>query len=141
MSTEQDWARQRREAAAEHERRLANRKASESSRAQRLLEEFADAAGRAGLAPQALEVKGYGGRGKARTPLRGWYLRNDGTAAVGTDGAFYVLTAPLSPWERLRGVTPTPKDPPLVLGAGGKDGESIDLPVALERLLPGWRDE
>ncbi|UFU07675.1 hypothetical protein [Ruania halotolerans] len=139
MSTEQDWARQRREAAAEHERRLAERKASESSRAQTLLDQFAAAAAAAGLAPQALEVKGYGGRGRARTPLRGWYLRVDRTSAVGTDGAFYLLTAPLSAWDRLRGIRPEPKDPPLVLGAGGKDGESIDLLDALERIMPGWR--
>jgi hypothetical protein len=50
-----------------------------------------------------------------------------------------VLTAPLSVLDRLRGVQLTPTPPPLVIGAGGKDGDSIELVAALERLLPGWR--
>ncbi|QOR69633.1 hypothetical protein IM660_13250 [Ruania alkalisoli] len=141
MSTEQDWARQRREAAAEHERRLVARQASENARAQRLLDQFVRAAEQAGLPAHRLEVQGYGGRGSARTPRRGWYLRVDRTAAVGTDGSFYVLTAPLSLWDRLRGVEPEAKPPPLVLGAGGKDGDSIDLRDALDRLLPGWAND
>ncbi|UFU02110.1 hypothetical protein LQF12_11375 [Ruania suaedae] len=141
MGTEQSWASRRREAAAEHERRLVARQASENARAQELLERFARVAGQAGLPTSALEVQGYGGRGSARTPLRGWYLRVDRTAAVGTDGSFYVLTAPLGMWDRLRGVAPEAKPPPLVLGAGGKDGDSIDLRDALERLLPGWASD
>jgi hypothetical protein len=32
-------------------------------------------------------------------------------------------------------VRPEPSDPPLVLGAGGKDGESLDLDVAIARVL------
>jgi hypothetical protein len=31
-------------------------------------------------------------------------------------------------------VVPEPSDPPLVLGAGGKDGESVDLREALDRV-------
>lgn len=105
-----------------------------------MLRDFVAVAQRTGDEPEPLRVRGYGGRGSARTPLHGWYLRLDRTAAVDTDGAFYVLTAPLSLLERLRGTHPRPSPPPLVLGAGGRDGDSIDLDVALERLLPGWRD-
>jgi hypothetical protein len=36
-------------------------------------------------------------------------------------------------------VTPAPSDPPLVLGKGGRDGESIDLADALARVLSGDR--
>jgi hypothetical protein len=54
---------------------------------------------------------------------------------VDVDGEFYVLTAPSSLTARFRGVTPVPSDPPLVLGAGGKDGESLDLVQALDRAL------
>lgn len=105
-----------------------------------MLTEFVAAADRARLASDPLVVLGYGGRGKARTPLRGWYLRVDRTCAVGTDGSFYVLTAPLSAWDRLRGVRPEAKDPPLLIGAGGKDGNSIPLASALTRILPDWQE-
>ncbi|WP_407319617.1 hypothetical protein UQW22_04115 [Isoptericola halotolerans] len=136
----ENWAAQRTEAAREHAARLAARQDAEHHRAEEMLDRFVRAARDAGLEPGPLQVKGYGGRGTARTVLRGWYLRTDRTAAVSTDGNFYVLTAPLTLLDRVRGVRPEPKRPPLVLGAGGKDGDSIDLDVALERLLPGWRD-
>ena len=58
---------------------------------------------------------------------------------MSTEGDFYILTAPLGLRERLRGIRLTPSPPPMVLGAGGRDGDSIDLPDALDRLLPGWR--
>lgn len=138
MSTPADWAAQRTEAAREHERRLAQRRQAESARARRMLATFAAAARAADLPTQPLVVRGYGNRGSARTPLRGWYLRVDRTAALTPDGQFYLLTAPLTAWDRLRGTRPGPSDPPLVLGAGGKDGDSIPLADALTRLLPGW---
>lgn len=134
-----DWARQRTEAAHVQAERLRARQDAEHARADAMLREFVRAAAARGLEPAPLQVKGYGGRGAARTPLRGWYLRQDRSAGVSTDGDFYVLTAPLTLVDRVRGVRPTPQRPPLVLGAGGKDGESVDLAVALERLLPGWR--
>lgn len=138
MSTNADWAAQRTEAAREHERRLSQRRQAQTERARRMLHTFAAAARAANLPTEPLVVKGYGNRGSARTPLRGWYLRIDRTAALTPDGQFYVLTAPLTAWERLRGTTPAPSDPPLVLGAGGKDGDSIPLADALTRLLPDW---
>ncbi|MFC8731989.1 hypothetical protein ACFT5B_05970 [Luteimicrobium sp. NPDC057192] len=100
-----------------------------------MLAEFVERALAHGPAPVPLRVRAYGGGSSYRTPLRGWYLRTDRTAAVGEDGSFYVLTAPRSLRARLTGTTPTPSDPPLVLGAGGRDGESVDLDVALERAL------
>ncbi|WP_277207290.1 hypothetical protein [Isoptericola croceus] len=136
----ENWAAQRTEAAREHAARLAARQDAEHRLAEAMLAEFVTAAGAARLAAEPLQVKGYGGRGTARTSLRGWYLRTDRTAAVSTAGDFYVLTAPLGLLDRVRGVRPEPKRPPLVLGAGGKDGDSIDLVDALERLLPGWRE-
>jgi hypothetical protein len=120
--------------------RLQARQDAEHAAATAMLATFVAAAARTGLEPEALEVKGYGGRGTARTPLRGWYLRTDRTAAVDVDGTFYLLIAPLTLLDRVRGVRPPSSPPPLVLGAGGKDGDSIDLPDALERVLPGWRE-
>lgn len=134
-----DWAARRAEAVRVQAERLAARQDAEHARAAAMLREFVAAAGSAGLPAEELRVRGYGGRGSARTPLRGWYLRLDRTLAVGVDGSFYVLTAPLSLVDRVRGARPPASPPPLVLGAGGKDGESVALADALERLLPGWR--
>lgn len=118
---------------------LARGRRCAARRAGDLLVRFAEAARRAGLPSAALRVQGYRG-GTARTDRAGWYLRQDRTVAVGTDGAFYVLTAPLTARDRLRGVTLVPAEAPLVLGAGGRDGDSVDLATALDRLLPGWDD-
>ncbi|QAY64076.1 hypothetical protein ET495_13555 [Xylanimonas allomyrinae] len=134
-----EWVAQRTEAARVQAERLRARQDAVHRQAEALLSEFLPVVTAHGPAPQALRVRGYGGRGEARTRLRGWYLRMDRTAALGTDGRFYVLIAPLSAVDRLRGVHPAPARPPLVLGEGGKDGESVELPVALERVLPGWR--
>lgn len=138
MTEHTDWARQRTEAAREQERRLHARKEVEHAKARTILEEFAKIA-RDALPTERLVVKGYGGRGSARSDVEGWYLRLDKTIGIGTDGAFYVLTAPLGVRDRLRGVRLTSTPPPLIIGAGGKDGDSIELLAALERLLPGWR--
>ncbi|MBE9937819.1 hypothetical protein G8C60_01520, partial [Cellulosimicrobium cellulans] len=68
---------------------------------------------------------------------RGWYLRRNHSVAVGEDGEFYVLSVPGGVRARLRGVAVEPSDPPLVLGKGGRDGESIDLADALALVLDG----
>jgi hypothetical protein len=135
---DEQWARQRAEAVRLQGERLQARQDAEHSRAEALLREFVAAARAAGLVPVPLRVQGYGGRGTARTPLQGWYLRVDRTAGVSTDGDFLVLTAPVGLLDRVRGIRPEPRRPPLLLGAGGKDGDSISLNDALERLLPGW---
>lgn len=135
------WAEQRRDAADEHADRLRRRQEAQSTRAQTMLDAFAAAALRSGLAPTRLTVTGHSGRGRATSDVSGWYVRNDRTMGVGTDGRLYVLTAPLSLLDRVRGVHLTPITPPLVLGAGGRDGDSIDLADALERVLPGWRTQ
>jgi hypothetical protein len=135
-----EWAKERAEAVRVQAERLQARQDAEHSRAEAMLREFAAAARTAGLTPVPLRMQGYGGRGAARTPLHGWYLRVDRTLGVSTDGDFYVLTAPIGLLERVRGARPEPRRPPLTLGAGGKDGESLPLAEALERLLPGWRD-
>jgi hypothetical protein len=134
-----EWARQRAEAVRVQADRLAARQDAEHARAETMLREFAAAAQAAGLEPEDLVVQGYGGRGTARTGLRGWYLRVDRSAGVSTAGDYYVLTAPLGLLDRVRGIRPEARRPPLTLGAGGKDGESMPLADVLDRLLPGWR--
>jgi len=133
------WATERAEAVRVQAERLQARQDAEHTRAEEMLRGFAAAARAAGLVPVPLQVQGYGGRGTARTPLQGWYLRVDRTLGISTDGDFYVLTAPIGLLDRVRGTRPDPRRPPLMLGAGGKDGESLPLAEALERLLPGWR--
>ncbi len=136
-----DWAAHRTEAARIQHERLRARQDAEHQRAEALLEQFMNAIARKPVPAQPLRVRGYGGNFSARTNLHGWYLRIDRTAGVSTQGDFYILTAPLSVLDRVRGVHPEPSRPPMVLGAGGKDGDSIDLVDALERVLPGWREE
>lgn len=135
----EDWRAERTRAAETHAARLRARREAEHAEAAELIARFLDRARAAGLPTEPLRVQGYDGRGSARTPLRGWYLRRDRRAGLAVDGRFFVLTRPLSILERLRGVTPEPVPAPLVLGQGGKDGESIDLVDALERLLPSPR--
>lgn len=136
-----DWTQQRRENARLQAERLAARQAAESAQAREHLQRFVAAAASAGLAPVPLKVRGFGGKGQARTPLLGWYLKVDQSLAVDTDGHFYLLIADLSLKERVKGMTPRPSSPPLILGKGGRDGEQMDLTDALSRLLPGWRSQ
>lgn len=125
-----DWAASRREAAQELQRRLDDRKRAESERAQKIIDDFLATAATEAEPPQPLVVKGRGG-GHARTSLQGWYLKTDHSAAVATDGNFYVLIGEIGLRERLRGYQPTPTPPPLIVGEGGGDGETIDLADAL----------
>ncbi len=110
----------------------------EARRAQTLLDSFTAAALASHLPTERLRVRGYGGRGTASSDITGWYVRNDHSMGVGTDGKLYRLALPLGVMDRLRGVTLRPMAPPMVLGAGGRDGDSIDLADALQRLLPEW---
>ena len=127
----QDWRDQRREAASAHADALERRRLSEVSQARALLGSFVEEARRRGLPPVPLRARSYDGRDRYRTPLEGWYLRRNETVAVGTDGQFYVLAVPRSLKALVTGTAVPPSEPPLILGKGGRDGESIDLADAL----------
>ncbi|WP_410050654.1 hypothetical protein [Actinomyces sp. MRS3W] len=133
------WAQRRREAATERARMLQARQQAEHQRAARIVALFLNVALAEGLEPTRLRVKGYGG-GTARTPLTGWYLRNDQSVAIDTAGRFYILTQPLTVRDRLFGVTPRNEPVPLTIGEGGRDGDIVPLRTALDRLLPGWEE-
>jgi len=131
---------QRTEAAAIQASRLAQRQDAEHRRAELQLEAFLPVVKAHGPAPVDLVVQGYGGVGTAPTNLRGWYLRNNRTCALGTDGRFYVLIAPLNRFHPpFIKVKVPPSRPPMIIGEGGKDGDTIELAEALERILPGWK--
>ena len=111
------------------------RQQDESAQAQVLIDEFVRQAEAAGLAP--VELKATVGGRLVRTNVKGWYLRRDHTIAIGTDGGYYRLGLTGGLAVRLRGVHPEPSPPPLVVGRGGKDGESGDLSDFLARALAG----
>lgn len=137
---EENWAEQRRRNAAAQAERLRERDAFESSQAAQHLEKFVKAARREGVEPEPLFVKAKDGKHRAKTPLRGWYLKADQSVAVDEGGDFYILISPLTLKERLTGVKPKASPPPLILGKGGRDGEQIDLTEALGIRIPNWRD-
>jgi len=111
----------------------------ESAKAQVLIDRFVAQATQAGLATEELTARPWSARGRYRTGVVGWYLRRDRSEGVGVDGSFYVLVVPPVRFGRWRtvGIKPTP--PPLQVGRGARDGESVALDVALEARLR-WPD-
>ena len=139
MNEQDAWREQQAAAAREREAAYGRRQSAETARARELLADFMERVRRDGPPPGPLRARGFDGR-SYRTGLSGWYVRRDGSCAVGADGSFYVLRVPGGLAGRLRGVTVEASDPPLVLGAGGRDGDSIGLGDALERVLAGGAD-
>jgi len=139
MSEELSWAERRRANAKLQAERLTARKAAESAQASEYLKQFAVAAKKNGLAPIPLVAINSKGA-TAATGLVGWYLRADKSAGFDTHGNYYFLQRDLSFIDRLRGVSINKSDPPLILGAGGRDGETMDLTARLSELLPDWRN-
>ncbi|MFV2105458.1 hypothetical protein [Micromonospora sp. LOL_015] len=130
-----DWARRRRQAIAAHEVAQRQLQAAEADEAAALLARFVAEAARRGFAPVPLTARPYRGWGRCRTGLHGWYLKADRSLAVGTDHNLYLLSVPPSLRARLVGVRLAPARPRLVIGAGGRDGESIPLATLLDRRL------
>ena len=136
-SAADDWRRQRAAAAARPPRDRDRQRAREGGAGPGVRAAGGARARDRGLAPEPLRARAFDGTATYRTPLRGWYLRRNHSVAVGEDGEFYVLSVPGGVRARLRGVAVEPSDPPLVLGKGGRDGESIDLADALALVLDG----
>ncbi|MFW2513206.1 hypothetical protein ACNI3K_05460 [Demequina sp. SO4-13] len=112
----------------------------QTRRAAELVRKFAEEAHAAGLVPVPLTARTYDGRSRLRTHLLGWYLKRDLSVAVGTDGEFYVMSAPRSLRGMVKGVTLEPGEPPLELGRGARDGESMPLADALAKRLAAGND-
>lgn len=106
----------------------------EGREAQVLIDQFLVDVAAAGVPPVPLEANLLGG-GRAKTDQRGWYLRRNKSLAIGVDGSYYVLTVPGGWRERLFGTTLTPTLPVLVIGRGGRDGETGDLTEFLQWIL------
>jgi hypothetical protein len=135
MSESSAWQVRRREAAQAHAEALDRRRAAEVARARDLVATFVRDMVEAGVPSQPLRARVPGRRVTYRTGLRGWYIRANRALAVTEDGEFYILDVPASLKARFVGVDLTPSDPPLVVGRGARDGESIDLAELLRRCL------
>ncbi|MDN5762983.1 MAG: hypothetical protein L0H41_11780 [Microlunatus sp.] len=107
---------------------------AESVKAQVLIDAFLVDVAAAGIAPEPLRANLYDGH-TVKTDKRGWYLRKNRSVAIGADGGYYILTVPGGLKERLRGVRLRPTPPPLIVGKGGRDGETGDLTEFLARRL------
>lgn len=119
---------------------LERRRQAESREASVLIAQFARDAAAAGVRAEVLTARSYNGQSRVRTQVTGWYLKRDRSVGVGTDGMFYVLSTPVGLRERLRGATLSPADPPLELGRGARDGESLPLVEALRKRLDAGSD-
>jgi len=117
--------------------RLRRKQEAESAQAALLVAQFARDAVAAGITPERFSARAYSGNTRYRTNITGWYLKRDKSIGVGTDGAFYILHTQGGLNSRLRGVTLLPAEPPLELGKGAKDGESMPMAVALAKRLAG----
>ncbi|WP_233558827.1 hypothetical protein [Micromonospora radicis] len=134
------WQERQRRAVQAHAAADARQRAAEQAEAAGLVARFAAEANRRGLRTTALAVRSYDGRSRYRTRLTGWYVDRAHSRAVDPAGRFYLLTVPASLRARLFGADPRPAPAPLVVGRGGRDGESIPLRDLLDRRLDAGDD-
>ena len=127
MDGELSWREKRREASAAHAAALEQRNASETAQARALLADFVQKLKAQGVAPEPLRAPVTGSSTSYRTNVTGWYLRRNRSLAVDPDGNFYILATQASAKSRLAGVRLLPSDPPLTVGLGARDGESMPL--------------
>ncbi|MBQ1024167.1 hypothetical protein [Micromonospora sp. C95] len=130
-----EWRETRQQAVLAHAAAAQRRREAEQAEAAALVGAFVAEARRRGLATTRLVARSHDGRARYRTGLHGWYIDRARSRAVDVDGRFHLLTVPRSLRARLLGADPQPSPPPLVVGAGGRDGESMPLHVLLRRRL------
>ncbi|MFE2618124.1 hypothetical protein ACFXA2_31410 [Micromonospora chalcea] len=134
------WRERQRHAVRAHAEAAAREREAEQAEAAELVARFAAEALRRGLRADRLTATGHDGRGRYRTRITGWYVDRAHSRAVDTDGRFYLLTVPPGLRARLLGADPRPSAPPLVVGRGGRDGESVPLATLLSRRLDAGDD-
>ena len=135
MDSELSWRDKRREASAAHAAALEQRKAAETAQARALLAGFVQTMKDRGVEPQPLRAPVTGSGASYRTNVTGWYLRRNRSLGADPDGNFYILATPASLKARVLGVQLRPSDPPLVVGLGARDGESMPLKELLNLRL------
>lgn len=107
---------------------------NESIAAQVLVDEFVATATSRGLTPEPLKAQLMGGT-RVKSDQVGWYLNKAKTLAIAPDGRFFQLLTTGGRLARFTGVRLNPSPPPLVIGRGGRDGETGDLADFLARTL------
>ena len=143
LTTRSDYAggmsepNQRREDARRRHELAAAAAKAEAQAAQGQLDEFVAEMQRRGLAPEPLEASLINGS-RVRTDKVGWYVNRGRTLAVAPDGAYYQLVATGSALARFTGVKLQPSQPVLVIGRGGRDGETGDLADFLARAIEDY---
>lgn len=140
MDQADDWAARRQAEVRARSDALARERAAETAQARQLLARFVRDMTERGIPPQRLRARVADTRTTYRTPLTGWYLRRNGTVAVGVDAEYYLLDTPRSLRGRLLGVRPRPAEPGLRIGVGARDGESMTLEQALRQRLEAGRE-
>jgi hypothetical protein len=131
--------RERGQRADEQRAAQARRREQESAKAQELVDAFVAEARRRGLPTTELTARPWSGRQRYRTGVEGWFLRTDRSVGLGADGSFYLLVVPPVRLGRWRTVRLEPSPPPLQVGEGARDGESIALASLLD-LRWRWDD-
>ncbi|MFD2766135.1 hypothetical protein [Micromonospora eburnea] len=134
------WREQRERAVRAHADADERRRADEAAEAARLVAWFAAEATQRGLRRVRLTVQPYDGGRPYRSRLTGWYVDRARIRAVDAQGNFYLLSLPPSLRARLFGADPSPQPAPLIVGRGGRDGESIPLRDLLTRRLAAGDD-
>lgn len=120
--------------------RLDAQRQVESVAALALIEGFIADASAQGVTPQPLKARSRTGKALLKTNVTGWYIKRDRSLGVGVDGQFYILGAEDGIAARLKGVVLSPSDPPLEIGRGARDGESMPLSTALALRLAAGND-
>lgn len=95
------------------------------------MRDFVAQAKATGIEAHRLTARPYSGRSTLKTDVVGWYIKRDCSVGVSVEGDFYLLHAPGGWSARLKGVHLDPSDPPLELGRGARDGESMPIAKAL----------
>lgn len=132
----EDERRRRADAIAGRAAALDRQHEMETAKARAQLADFVATMRARGVPPVQLRARVPGRRVTYRTGQAGWYLRQNRSLAVGTGGEFLILDVPASVKSRMFGAAVVPSDPPLVVGRGARDGESIELAELLHRALP-----
>ncbi len=127
QSSRQEDARRREQLAAAALR-------NESIAAQKLVDEFVATAKARALVPEPLRATLMDGT-RVKSDQVGWYVNKAQTLAIAPDGRFFQLLTTGGRLARFTGVKLAPSPPPLVVGRGGRDGETGDLQDFLARAL------
>ncbi|MFI7432032.1 hypothetical protein [Micromonospora haikouensis] len=129
------WRERQRRAVRAHAEADERRRADEHARAAEIVAWFVAEATRRGLPTTRLHARSYDGRARYRTRLTGWYVDRARSRAVDVAGRWYLLSVPASLRALVLGADPSPAPAPLIVGEGGRDGESIPLRDLLARRL------